>query len=80
MHAFPQAPQWALEVSTSVSQVVAGFPSHSRSLEPQHRPDTHVAPIGQTLPHAPQLLMSLFTSRQMSNVGGVPVIDDAVHD
>jgi hypothetical protein len=63
----------------SVSQAVTKSPSQSRSFDAQHVPRTHDSPIGHALPHAPQLFASLFKSRQMSKLIGVPVTEDAVH-
>jgi len=61
-HALPHAPQCAAEVCVFVSQPFAAFPSQLPYPEVQASPHAlamHVpvafAPLGQTLPHCPQL-------------------------
>jgi hypothetical protein len=60
MQAFPQAPQLPLSVCRSTHR----FPQGDIPIEQVHVPPTHAAPIGHTVPQAPQLVVELRSASQ----------------
>jgi hypothetical protein len=69
LHAFEQAPQ-LLRSSVSLTHAV---PHLTRGLVHTHALLMHVAPVGQAVPHAPQLLLSFVVSMQVVPLQSVSV-------
>jgi hypothetical protein len=87
VHGRLQPPQCAVDVRVSASQPLPALPSQfakfALQLKPQ-APPLHVvaalAGVGQTMPHAPQLEVSLPRARQAPLQGVCPLGHTLVHD
>jgi len=69
-HVTPQPPQ----LLVSEPSVQTHTPPHTREPAPhEHTPELHDAPVGQRMPHAPQLFGSKLVSMQMPPHSVLPV-------